>query len=36
MKLAKFRLFIYPKLKPKINKIYKNMYISGKPTGSEN
>ena len=29
--LAKFRLFIYSKLEPKINKIFRNLYISGKP-----
>ena len=31
MKLAKFTLFIYSKLEPKINKIYRNLRISGKP-----
>ena len=31
IKLAKFGLFIYSKLEPKINKIYRNEYISGKP-----
>ena len=31
VKLAKFRLFIYSKLEPKINKPYGNLYISGKP-----
>ena len=31
IKLAKFRLFIYSKLEPKISKIYRNSYISGKP-----
>ena len=30
IKLAKFRLFIYWKLKPKINKISRNLYISEK------
>ena len=30
IKLAKFRLFIYSKLEPKI-KVYGNLYISGKP-----
>ena len=30
IKLAKFRLFIYSKLEPKINKIYRNLYISEK------
>ena len=34
MKLAKFRLFIYAKLKP--NKIYRNMYISVESPESEN
>ena len=31
IKLAKFRLFIYSKLEPKINQIYRNLYASGKP-----
>ena len=31
IKQAKFRLFIYSKLEPKINKIYRNLYISEKP-----
>ena len=31
IKLAKFRLFIYSNLDPKLNKIYRNIYISGKP-----
>ena len=31
MKLAKFKLFIYSKLEPKINKIYRNLYVSEKP-----
>ena len=35
IKLAKFRLFIYSSLEYKINKISKNLYISGNP-GSEN
>ena len=30
IKLAKIRLFYYSKLEPKINKIYRNLYISGK------
>ena len=34
MKLAKFRLFIYAKLKP--NKIHRNMYISVESPESEN
>ena len=32
IKLAKFRLFIYSKLESKINKIYRNLYISEKPS----
>ena len=31
IKLVKFKLFIYSKLEPKINKIYRNLYISGQP-----
>ena len=31
IELAKFRLFIYSKLEPEINKIYRNFSISGKP-----
>ena len=31
IRLAKFRLFMYSKLEPKINKIYRNLYISEKP-----
>ena len=31
IKLAKFRLFIYSKLEPKIDKIYRNFCISEKP-----
>ena len=30
IKLAKFRLFIYSKLEPKINKSYRNLYVSEK------
>ena len=30
IKLAKFRLFIYSKLEPEINKIYRNFSTSGK------
>ena len=30
IKLAKFG-FVYSQLEPKINKIYRNLYISGKP-----
>ena len=31
IQLVKFRFFIYSKLEPKISKIYRNLYISGKP-----
>ena len=31
IELAKFRLFIYSKLQPEINKIYRNFSTSGKP-----
>ena len=35
IKLAKFKLSIYSKLEPKINKIYRHLYISEKPRVSE-
>ena len=31
IELARFRLFIYSKLEPEINKIYRNVSTSGKP-----